>query len=141
MSRDNYHNLYSNDGSDLVNIPELCRKIVVELGDLLYPRDKIIEENNRKYFVLQNGKKLEINDTDRNYKNKLMSFIDFKVSGNTQKQLFITDLEIIFNSILKFSDFISKLSHIRELSEENKKPIISLAIRVIIFIGDLLYFY
>jgi len=136
-----YNSLYSNSESDLINIPELCRKIIVELGDLLYPEDKTIGENNNKYFVLQSGEKLEINDTDRNYKNKLMSYIDSKVSSNTQRQLYIADLELIFNSILKFSDFTSKLSHLRELKEENKKPIISLAIRVIIFIGDLLYFY
>lgn len=136
-----YNNLYSNDDSDLINIPELCRKIIVELGDILYPEDKTIEENKKRYFVLQSGEKLEINDTDRNYKNKLMSYIDYKVSSNTQRQLYIADLELIFNSILKFSDFTSKLSHISELKEENKKPIISLAIRVIIFIGDLLYYY
>lgn len=136
-----YNNLYSNEDSDLINIPELCRKIIVELGNLLYPDEKTIEEDSKKYYKLQGGEKLEINDTDRNYKNKCISYIDYKVSSKTTKQLFTSDLDLIFDNIIKLSDFTSKLSHIREMKEEDKKPIISLAIRTIIFAGDLLYYY
>ena len=136
-----YNNLYSNEDSDLINIPELCRKIIVELGDLVYPEEKSVVESDKKYYELQSGEKIEINDTDRNFKNRFISFIDFKISSNTEKQLLVSDLDLISDNIVKFSNFISKLSHIREMKEEDKKPIISLAIRVIVFTGDLLNYY
>lgn len=135
-----YNNLFSTEEGDLINIPELSRKILVELGDLLFPIEKIVEENSNKYYICKNGDKIIIQETERNYKNKLIAFFDYKINIKNEKDLFKSDLELLTDNIVKFSDTISALSHIREMKEEYKKPIISLAIKIIIFIGDLVYF-
>jgi hypothetical protein len=135
-----YNNLYSANEGDLLNIPELSRKIIVEIAELIYPKDKIELTENRKIYKRNNGEEIEINDTDGSYENKLIAFIDDKISSDKLERYFISELELIIDNIIKFSDLVSKYSQISEIHDEDKNPIISLAIRIVIFVGDLLYF-
>lgn len=136
-----YNNLYSDNEGDLLNIPEISRKIIVEIADLIYPKDKIEVIEGKNIYKRTNGEEIEIKNTDRNFKNKLIAFIDYKVSSDKTKKFFISELELILDNIIKFSDLVSKYSHITEIKDEYKNPIISLAVRIVIFVGDLLYFY
>lgn len=136
-----YNNLYSNDEGDLLNIPELSRKIIVEIAELIYPKEKIEVIDGKNIYKLSSGEEIEIKNTDRSFKNKLIAFIDYKVSSDKTKKLFISDLELMFDNIIKLSDLVAKYSHITEIKKEYKSPIVSIAVKIVIFVGDLLYFY
>jgi hypothetical protein len=135
-----YNNLYSTNEGDLLNVPELSRKIMAEIAELIYPKDKIELIENRKIYKKNDGEEMEIIDTDRSYENKLIAFIDDKISGDKLKRYFVSELELIIDNIIKFSDLVSKYSQISEVDDEDKNIIISLAVRIVIFVGDLLYF-
>lgn len=136
-----YDCLYSTKTASLSIVPDLARKILVELGNLTFqkiPEEKTEISEGKRIYLLTNGDPVEIKENDRNFKNKLIAFIDYSISSDSVKINILTELELLGNNIIKFSDLVTKYSHIEE---KNRHSITSIAIRLIVVIGDIINFY
>ena len=53
----------------------------------------------------------------------------------------LSELELLGSNIIKFSDLVTKYSHKTKIEENDKHSITSIAIRLIVEVGDIVNFY
>ncbi|MDE6001672.1 MAG: hypothetical protein K2G96_05080 [Clostridia bacterium] len=109
-----YNNMDSNDPEDWANAVHSCRRILVDLADVLYPA------KDEPLFV--NGKKISVGKDQ--YINRLIQFIESKSDSETYAGIVGADLESIGKRIDAISNAACKGTHSEVTKEEASRYII-----------------
>lgn len=96
-----YDNLSSDNNEDWANAVHSCRRIIKELADKLYP------PQNKK--IDHNGKSIDIGN--EKYVNRLMLYIESKKESQTYKNIVVSTLDYIGNSLDAITKGVNKGTH------------------------------
>lgn len=122
-----YSNMDSDNPEDWANAVHSCRRILLDVADVLYPPQ---EEP-----ILVNGKKVKVG-TDQ-YINRLIQFISEKEGSKTYKDVVGADLGSIGMRLDAINDAVCKGTHVEVAKDEASRYII----HTYLLISDILSLY
>lgn len=109
-----YNNMDSDNPEDWANAVHSCRRILVDLADVLYPP--------KDEPILINGKKIKVGKDQ--YINRLIQVIDSKAGSKTYSDIVGTDLEYTGKRIDAINNAACKGTHSDVSKEEASRYII-----------------
>lgn len=109
-----YGNMDSDNPEDWANAVHSCRRILVDLADVLYPP--------HDEPICDDGKTIKVGPQE--YKNRLVMFIKSKAGSKTYSDVVGADLSYIGNRLDAINDAVCKGTHTEITKEEASRYII-----------------